>query len=216
MQHQGPASFQTLEEELLCCVCFGELNDPVSIACGHTFCRECITSYWDTQHLRCLCPECRTVCPKDQLIPVHRLKALITKVQQGVKGEQAKKESSICAIQLVHTDEFGHLQVNEAAIQTCFMNREVLDYSVCLICVIGEKKHGKSSLLSRILMTLSCQEKGQRLSLGSDNKTGYEWKAGTTKAKSIWIWSKPFILEHYGEKVKIKLLIIATTLVLVF
>ncbi|XP_031749226.1 RING finger protein 112-like [Xenopus tropicalis] len=262
MQGEGPTSFQSLEEEILCSICYNELDDLVSIGCGHTFCRECITTYWGTSQ-QCLCPECRTVCPEDQLIPVHRLKSLITKIQQEVKGEQTKKrtsivgyqediaspsertsiegyqediasppnrtsiegyqediasppertsiegyqedtlESSVCAIQLVSPDEFGHLRVNKDAVQTCFMNSVVMDYPVCLICVIGERQ-GKSSLINLILRALSCQEKGQPLSLGPGNETRMEWKVGINNmAKGIWMWSKPFILEHYGEKMAV-------------
>ncbi|KAM4533748.1 protein NLRC3-like [Odontesthes bonariensis] len=37
-----------LEEQLSCCaLCQDVLKDPVSASCGHRFCRQCITSYWD-------------------------------------------------------------------------------------------------------------------------------------------------------------------------
>uniref|UniRef100_UPI0037E7D1B0 NACHT, LRR and PYD domains-containing protein 12-like isoform X2 n=1 Tax=Semicossyphus pulcher TaxID=241346 RepID=UPI0037E7D1B0 len=37
-----------VEEQPSCCaVCQDVLKDPVSISCGHWFCRQCITSYWD-------------------------------------------------------------------------------------------------------------------------------------------------------------------------
>ncbi|XP_039456208.1 uncharacterized protein LOC116325282 [Oreochromis aureus] len=36
------------EEQLSCCaLCQNVLKDPVSISCGHWFCRQCISSYWD-------------------------------------------------------------------------------------------------------------------------------------------------------------------------
>ncbi|KAM4534022.1 uncharacterized protein PAE49_022322 [Odontesthes bonariensis] len=36
------------EEQLSCCaLCQDVLKDPVSASCGHWFCRQCITSYWD-------------------------------------------------------------------------------------------------------------------------------------------------------------------------
>uniref|UniRef100_A0A3B4XBA4 RING-type domain-containing protein n=1 Tax=Seriola lalandi dorsalis TaxID=1841481 RepID=A0A3B4XBA4_SERLL len=30
-----------------CALCQDVLKDPVSTSCGHWFCRQCITSYWD-------------------------------------------------------------------------------------------------------------------------------------------------------------------------
>ncbi|KAM4527193.1 uncharacterized protein PAE49_024133 isoform 2-T2 [Odontesthes bonariensis] len=36
------------EQQLSCCaLCQDVLKDPVSASCGHRFCRQCITSYWD-------------------------------------------------------------------------------------------------------------------------------------------------------------------------
>ncbi|XP_051249314.1 NACHT, LRR and PYD domains-containing protein 12-like isoform X46 [Dicentrarchus labrax] len=41
-------SHVSVEEQLSCCVlCQDVLKDPVSTSCGHWFCRQCITSYWD-------------------------------------------------------------------------------------------------------------------------------------------------------------------------
>ncbi|XP_056234357.1 NLR family CARD domain-containing protein 3-like [Seriola aureovittata] len=38
----------SVEEQLSCCaLCQDVPKDPVSTSCGHRFCRQCITSYWD-------------------------------------------------------------------------------------------------------------------------------------------------------------------------
>ncbi|OCT61952.1 RING finger protein 112 [Xenopus laevis] len=207
MPREGAASFHKLEEDITCSVCLSELTDPVSIACGHTFCEKCISSYWDTPQLwGYRCPECRKVCPRDQLIPVHRLKNLISKVQLVVKEELAKKETPAHAIPLVYTDSDGHLQTDEATVESCFLGSDVSDYPVVLICVIGEKRRGKSFLLNYILRALSCQERGQPISLGAEDEPlcGFDWSAGTESiTKGIWIWNKPFILERNGEKMAV-------------
>ncbi|XP_030576409.1 NLR family CARD domain-containing protein 3-like isoform X4 [Archocentrus centrarchus] len=49
------------EEPLSCCaVCQDVLKDPVSTSCGHWFCRQCISSYWDQSALSgdSSCPQC--------------------------------------------------------------------------------------------------------------------------------------------------------------
>uniref|UniRef100_A0A8C4T1U3 Uncharacterized protein n=1 Tax=Erpetoichthys calabaricus TaxID=27687 RepID=A0A8C4T1U3_ERPCA len=33
-----------LQDELICCVCLDILKDPISLQCGHSFCKECINS----------------------------------------------------------------------------------------------------------------------------------------------------------------------------
>ncbi|XP_069005999.1 NLR family CARD domain-containing protein 3-like [Embiotoca jacksoni] len=49
------------EQQLSCCVlCQDVLKDPVSTSCGHQFCRQCITSYWDQSAPSgdSSCPQC--------------------------------------------------------------------------------------------------------------------------------------------------------------
>ncbi|XP_067343094.1 protein NLRC3-like [Channa argus] len=49
------------EEQLSCCaLCQDVLKDPVSTSCGHWFCRQCITSYWDQSGSSgdSSCPQC--------------------------------------------------------------------------------------------------------------------------------------------------------------
>ncbi|XP_051232501.1 tripartite motif-containing protein 75-like isoform X2 [Dicentrarchus labrax] len=51
----------SVEEQLSCCVlCQDVLKDPVSTSCGHWFCRQCITSYWDRSASSEVssCPQC--------------------------------------------------------------------------------------------------------------------------------------------------------------
>ncbi|XP_042082658.1 protein NLRC3-like [Haplochromis burtoni] len=46
--HREKGSHACVEEQLCCCVlCQDVLKDPVSTSCGHWFCRQCFTSYWD-------------------------------------------------------------------------------------------------------------------------------------------------------------------------
>ncbi|KAL7374099.1 hypothetical protein ABVT39_022168 [Epinephelus coioides] len=50
-----------VEEQLSCCaLCQDVLKDPVSTSCGHWFCRQCITSYWDQSSSSgdSSCPQC--------------------------------------------------------------------------------------------------------------------------------------------------------------
>uniref|UniRef100_A0A3Q3LV14 RING-type domain-containing protein n=1 Tax=Labrus bergylta TaxID=56723 RepID=A0A3Q3LV14_9LABR len=47
-------------EQPSCPVCQDVLKDPVSTSCGHWFCRQCITSYWDQSGSPgdSSCPQC--------------------------------------------------------------------------------------------------------------------------------------------------------------
>ncbi|XP_067341630.1 NLR family CARD domain-containing protein 3-like [Channa argus] len=51
----------SVEEQLSCCaLCQDVLKDPVSTSCGHWFCRQCISSYWDQSGSSgdSSCPQC--------------------------------------------------------------------------------------------------------------------------------------------------------------
>ncbi|XP_047457641.1 protein NLRC3-like [Mugil cephalus] len=51
----------SVEEQLSCCaLCQDVLKDSVSTSCGHWFCRQCITSYWDQSASsgHSSCPQC--------------------------------------------------------------------------------------------------------------------------------------------------------------
>lgn len=37
---------QSLREEAVCAICLDYFKDPVSIGCGHNFCRGCVTQLW--------------------------------------------------------------------------------------------------------------------------------------------------------------------------
>ncbi|XP_027132471.1 protein NLRC3 [Larimichthys crocea] len=54
-------SHVSVEEQPSCCaLCQDVLKDPVSTSCGHWFCKQCITSYWDQSGSsgESSCPQC--------------------------------------------------------------------------------------------------------------------------------------------------------------
>ncbi|XP_078137999.1 E3 ubiquitin-protein ligase TRIM21-like isoform X2 [Centroberyx gerrardi] len=51
------ASCLLSEEQFLCSICLDVFTDPVTIPCGHNFCKTCITQHWDVS-VQCQCPMC--------------------------------------------------------------------------------------------------------------------------------------------------------------
>uniref|UniRef100_A0A8D0A4R8 Uncharacterized protein n=1 Tax=Sander lucioperca TaxID=283035 RepID=A0A8D0A4R8_SANLU len=54
------ASSLLTEDQFLCSICLDVFTDPVTIPCGHNFCKTCITELWDID-LPYQCPNCREV-----------------------------------------------------------------------------------------------------------------------------------------------------------
>ncbi|XP_014033166.1 E3 ubiquitin-protein ligase TRIM39-like [Salmo salar] len=48
------------EEQFQCSICLDVFTDPVSIPCGHNFCKACIKGYWDSTGLF-QCPLCKQI-----------------------------------------------------------------------------------------------------------------------------------------------------------
>lgn len=47
------------EEQFLCCICLEVFTEPVTIPCGHNFCKSCITQHWNVSSPRFQCPMCK-------------------------------------------------------------------------------------------------------------------------------------------------------------
>lgn len=48
------------EEPFMCPICLDVFSEPVTIPCGHNFCKSCIQRYWDSNNI-CECPMCKEI-----------------------------------------------------------------------------------------------------------------------------------------------------------
>ncbi|XP_021269158.1 zinc finger protein RFP-like isoform X2 [Numida meleagris] len=62
-----------LQSEASCSICLGYFQDPVSIPCGHNFCRECITRCWEGLEGNFPCPQCRKTASHKNFRPSREL-----------------------------------------------------------------------------------------------------------------------------------------------
>lgn len=76
-----------LREEASCSICLQLMVEPVSIDCGHSFCRLCIVNFTENQKGATTvetfgCPECRTQFRKENIRPIRRLETLIETIKE--------------------------------------------------------------------------------------------------------------------------------------
>ncbi|XP_074485921.1 E3 ubiquitin-protein ligase TRIM21-like [Sebastes fasciatus] len=79
------------EDQFLCSICLDVFTDPVTIPCGHNFCKNCINEHWNTSD-RCQCPMCKEAFTTR---PDLRVNTFISEiVVQFIQSAQQKTSSS--------------------------------------------------------------------------------------------------------------------------
>ncbi|XP_059495715.1 zinc-binding protein A33-like [Stegostoma tigrinum] len=68
-------------EDVSCSICVDLFTDPVSLECGHSFCRSCITQTWEYKGINS-CPVCGTTFPTINLRGNLTLASLAKKAQK--------------------------------------------------------------------------------------------------------------------------------------
>uniref|UniRef100_A0ABM5FHF2 E3 ubiquitin-protein ligase TRIM7-like isoform X2 n=1 Tax=Pogona vitticeps TaxID=103695 RepID=A0ABM5FHF2_9SAUR len=81
------AALQDLCEEATCSICLEDFMDPITIECGHNFCRACLTRCWEVSGgEEVSCPQCREKVQRS-LFP-NRLLANIVELTKKLRLEE--------------------------------------------------------------------------------------------------------------------------------
>ncbi|XP_058246831.1 tripartite motif-containing protein 16-like [Hemibagrus wyckioides] len=73
------------QNQFICPVCLDLLKDPVTIPCGHSFCKVCINGCWDQEDQKGVysCPQCRdTFTPRPVLCRNNMLAEVVEKLKK--------------------------------------------------------------------------------------------------------------------------------------
>ncbi|XP_044840199.1 LOW QUALITY PROTEIN: E3 ubiquitin-protein ligase TRIM39-like [Mauremys mutica] len=72
----------SFQDEVTCSVCLEYFTDPVTIECGHNFCRACISQCWGESESNFSCPQCRETALQRNLRPNRQLGNLVELVKR--------------------------------------------------------------------------------------------------------------------------------------
>uniref|UniRef100_A0A8C0JCU2 RING-type domain-containing protein n=1 Tax=Chelonoidis abingdonii TaxID=106734 RepID=A0A8C0JCU2_CHEAB len=68
---------ESLQEEATCPVCLEYFTEPVTLECGHNFCRACISQCWEGSDTAASCPQCRETVQQRNLRPNRQLTNMV-------------------------------------------------------------------------------------------------------------------------------------------
>ncbi|XP_073703461.1 tripartite motif-containing protein 16-like [Garra rufa] len=79
------ARISVYQDEFVCPVCLDILKHPVTIPCGHSYCKGCITNFWNEEDQKKVysCPQCRqTFTPRPALAKNTMLVEVVEKMKK--------------------------------------------------------------------------------------------------------------------------------------
>ncbi|XP_036828058.1 E3 ubiquitin/ISG15 ligase TRIM25 isoform X2 [Oncorhynchus mykiss] len=115
-----------LDQDQFCCsVCLDLLKEPVTTACGHSYCRSCIEGCWDQDDLKGVysCPQCRHTFPtRPMLMKNNMLAEVVEKLKKT--GLQAAPPPALC-----------YAGPGDVACDFCTGTRKQKALMSCLVCL---------------------------------------------------------------------------------
>ncbi len=113
------ASISWAEDQFCCSVCLDLMKDPVTIPCGHSYCKICILGCWDEEDRKGIyrCPQCRKTFTSR---PVLGKNVVIAEMVEKLKETRLQ-----AAVPAVHHTGSGDVQcdsctgIKQKAVKSC-------------------------------------------------------------------------------------------------
>ncbi|XP_054445817.1 E3 ubiquitin-protein ligase TRIM4 isoform X1 [Pteronotus mesoamericanus] len=160
---------EDLQEELTCSICLEYFQDPVSIECGHNFCRGCLRRSLEQGRSRLSCPECRQPSSPSALRPNWALSQLAEKAR---RRRRVPKTDGLC-------DRHGEplrLFCEDDQRPVCLVCRESQDHQNHTMAPVDEAFESYREKLLKTKHSLTDKmEKAMQLQ-DTEMKNAAEWK----------------------------------------
>ncbi|XP_058518289.1 tripartite motif-containing protein 64-like [Ochotona princeps] len=107
-----PFTLQEFQSNVTCSICCQYFLDPVTMDCGHSFCRPCIYLSWEEGSSPHCCPECRQKSEKTNLKTNIRLQKLATAARMDRMRQVPSSLGQVCGAHSNATGVLGDLDKN--------------------------------------------------------------------------------------------------------
>ncbi|XP_023374352.1 E3 ubiquitin-protein ligase TRIM4 [Otolemur garnettii] len=160
---------EDLREELTCSICLDYFEDPVSIECGHNFCRACLRRSWAQSSCSFSCPECRQPSGPGALRPNWALARLTDRTRRRC---QLPVPSGLCR----HHREPLRLFCEDDQRPVCLVCRESQEHQAHVMAPVDEASvsYREKLLMSQCSLTAKMKKAMQLQETEMKNTT--KWK----------------------------------------
>ncbi|KAM7145494.1 zinc finger protein RFP-like [Macrochelys suwanniensis] len=184
---------KSLRDEATCSICLSFYKDPVSLDCGHSFCRACIAQCWEGSDPAVSCPQCRETFPQRTLRPNRQLGNFVELVKQ--LSVPAAAGEGWCQ---AHQEPFK-LFCNQDQMLICVICRESQAHRAHLVVPIEEAAQAYKEQIQTRLNTLK-KEREELLEWKQDGEKQSQEYLGKIEAERQKILSEFEQLRQFLEE----------------
>uniref|UniRef100_UPI00398EF577 zinc-binding protein A33-like n=1 Tax=Pristiophorus japonicus TaxID=55135 RepID=UPI00398EF577 len=161
-----------MEMEATCPICGDLYRDPVTVDCGHNFCRACISQHWEAMGGVASCPQCREQFPQRTVRGNPLVSSLVHTIREMTLNLSKEKATDYCE---KHDEKIKMFCEDDQS-------------AICLICTTS-RDHANHTVRPLQEAAEVCQEKlkgvreSLQIQLEAHSKSQGEDKADQAKVK---------------------------------
>uniref|UniRef100_UPI00358E0842 E3 ubiquitin-protein ligase TRIM7-like n=1 Tax=Myxine glutinosa TaxID=7769 RepID=UPI00358E0842 len=123
-------------DELQCIVCLELYKEPITLPCGHSFCKVCVEQHWESREEAtvCDCPNCRKVFPIKPECQKNVALAKLVEQMKLVPGVNVKKMK---LTSVVNVEERRCTEHGKPILLYCKDDESLM----CVMCMVGQHKN---------------------------------------------------------------------------
>ncbi|XP_040819985.1 tripartite motif-containing protein 43-like [Ochotona curzoniae] len=159
------------QKELSCAICLNYMTDPVTIHCGHSFCRPCVCLAWGEAKLPVQYPVCREPPQKEDFTTNVHLKNLVSIARQVSIQDSQNSEEDMCGTHKETRKIFGE----EDKSLLCVLCSDPQEHAGHRHCAIDIAAENSREMLVKQMRSFWKQMQENQMNLNEESTILSEW-----------------------------------------